>query len=149
MNTTACLKDNSPLQREAGREMVAGGPPLGRPAPEGGSRLAALREDSFPDLYPRLNPRTGARGAGAPLPTELGEFRITGHRSLTWEEEFVVLAGGDLRGGRPPLVRIHSQCLTGDVFGSIKCDCGPQLRAALAMIASEGRGVIVYQQQEG
>jgi 3,4-dihydroxy 2-butanone 4-phosphate synthase / GTP cyclohydrolase II len=60
-----------------------------------------------------------------------------------------VLARGEMLGPRPILVRIHSQCLTGDVFGSVKCDCGQQLRAAMEMIARERRGVIVYQQQEG
>jgi 3,4-dihydroxy 2-butanone 4-phosphate synthase/GTP cyclohydrolase II len=74
---------------------------------------------------------------------------IAGYRSLTSNEEFVALYKGDLDGDTPTLVRIHSQCLTGDVFGSIKCDCGPQLRAAMEMIEAEGRGAIVYQQQEG
>jgi len=64
-------------------------------------------------------------------------------------EEFVVLARGDLRKDRATLVRIHSQCLTGDAFGSVKCDCGQQLRTAMKLIAREGRGAIVYQQQEG
>ena len=98
----------------------------------------------------RLNkPRTVERVAEARLPTELGAFRIIGYRSLTSTEEFVVLARGELAGDRATLVRVHSQCLTGDVFGSIKCDCGRQLRAAMEMIAREGRGAIVYQQQEG
>lgn len=89
------------------------------------------------------------RVAEARLPTEVGEFRIIGYRSLTSSEEFVVLARGELRADRATLVRIHSQCLTGDAFGSLKCDCGPQLRAAMEMIAREGCGAIVYQQQEG
>ena len=96
-----------------------------------------------------INPRTVERVADARLPTEFGEFRIIGYRSLTSNEEFVVLARGELRGARPTLVRIHSQCLTGDVFGSVKCDCGQQLRTAMKLIEREGRGVIVYQQQEG
>lgn len=94
-------------------------------------------------------PRTVERVADARLPTELAEFRIIGYRSLTTKEEFVVLARGDLAENRVTLVRIHSQCLTGDVFRSVKCDCGPQLRAAMELIARDGRGVIVYQQQEG
>jgi 3,4-dihydroxy 2-butanone 4-phosphate synthase / GTP cyclohydrolase II len=99
---------------------------------------------------PRLiDSRTVERVAEARLPTEFGEFRIIGYRSLNSTEEFVVLAQGRLRTNRPTLVRIHSQCLTGDVFGSVKCDCGQQLRAAMKMIAQEGRGAIVYQQQEG
>ena len=89
------------------------------------------------------------RVADARLPTELGEFRIIGYRSLLSNEEFVVLSRGDLRGNRATLVRIHSQCLTGDVFGSVKCDCGQQLRSAMKLIEDEGRGAIVYQQQEG
>lgn len=89
------------------------------------------------------------RVADANLPTERGEFRIAGYRSLTSDEEFVVLIKGEMRPDVPTLVRIHSQCLTGDVFGSIKCDCGPQLHKAMDMIEAEGRGAIVYQQQEG
>jgi 3,4-dihydroxy 2-butanone 4-phosphate synthase/GTP cyclohydrolase II len=93
--------------------------------------------------------KTVERVAEARLPTELGEFRIIGYRSLTTNEEFVVLARGQLSHDLATLVRVHSQCLTGDVFGSVKCDCGQQLRAAMEMIARAGRGVIVYQQQEG
>jgi GTP cyclohydrolase II len=89
------------------------------------------------------------RVAEAMLPTEVGQFRIAGYRSLTSSEEFVVLYKGELRPDIPALVRIHSQCLTGDVFGSMKCDCGRQLRRAMEMIEREGRGAIVYQQQEG
>jgi 3,4-dihydroxy 2-butanone 4-phosphate synthase / GTP cyclohydrolase II len=83
------------------------------------------------------------------LPTEIGEFRIAGYRSLVSDEEFVVLFKGEMDADIPTLVRIHSQCLTGDVFGSIKCDCGPQLHRAMELIEREGRGAIVYQQQEG
>ena len=82
-------------------------------------------------------------------PTEWGGFKIAGYRSLTSDEEFVVLYKGELRPDVPTLVRIHSQCLTGDVFGSTKCDCGPQLHRTMEMIQKEGRGAIVYQQQEG
>ncbi|HYJ46726.1 MAG TPA: hypothetical protein VEV81_08940, partial [Pyrinomonadaceae bacterium] len=85
------------------------------------------------------------RVAEARLPTEVGEFRIAGYRSRTSGEEFVVLCKGELKPERPTLVRIHSQCLTGDVFGSVKCDCGRQLRAAMEMIEREGCGAIVYQ----
>jgi 3,4-dihydroxy 2-butanone 4-phosphate synthase/GTP cyclohydrolase II len=89
------------------------------------------------------------RVAVATLPTEWGEFQIAGYRSLTSDEEFVVLYLGEMRREVPTLVRIHSQCLTGDVFGSTKCDCGPQLHRTMEMIQQEGRGAIVYQQQEG
>lgn len=98
---------------------------------------------------PRMAEKTIERVAAARLPTEYGEFRIIGYRSLTSDEEFVALARGELRADRPALARIHSQCLTGDVFGSVKCDCGRQLQAAMRLIAEEGCGVIVYQQQEG
>lgn len=87
--------------------------------------------------------------AEANLPTEIGEFRIAGYRSLTSNEEFVCLYKGEFQMGAATLVRIHSQCLTGDVLGSIKCDCGPQLQRAMELIEREGRGAIVYQQQEG
>jgi len=92
---------------------------------------------------------TVQRVAIANLPTEWGDFRIAAYRSLTTEEEFVVLFKGEMKRDVPTLVRIHSQCLTGDVFGSTKCDCGRQLHQTLQMIQQEGLGAIVYQQQEG
>ena len=94
-------------------------------------------------------PHTVEQVAEARLPTETGEFRIIGFRSLVSSEEFVALVRGDLRTDQPSLVRIHSQCMTGDVFGSVKCDCGRQLQAAMKLIAQAGHGAIVYQQQEG
>jgi GTP cyclohydrolase II len=95
------------------------------------------------------SPVTVERVAEAFLPTEFGDFQIIGYRSLISNEEFVVLTCGALQDEKSTLVRIHSQCLTGDVFGSAKCDCGQQLRAAMRLIADENCGVIVYQQQEG
>jgi len=92
---------------------------------------------------------TVERVAVANLPTEWGDFQIAAYRSLTTQEEFVVLFKGEMRRDLPTLVRIHSQCLTGDVFGSTKCDCGRQLHSTMQMIEQEGRGAIVYQQQEG
>jgi 3,4-dihydroxy 2-butanone 4-phosphate synthase / GTP cyclohydrolase II len=89
------------------------------------------------------------RVAEAKLPTAWGDFKIAGYRSLTSAEEFVVLYKGEMRPDVPTLVRIHSQCLTGDVFGSTKCDCGEQLHRTMELIEEEGRGAIVYQQQEG
>lgn len=94
-------------------------------------------------------PKTVEQVATAKLPTEIGKFQIAGYRSLISDEEFVVLYKGEMNSEIPTLVRIHSQCLTGDVFSSIKCDCGPQLHMAMSMIEKEGRGAIVYQQQEG
>lgn len=101
------------------------------------------------DCPPRGRKISVERVATAKLPTKAGKFQIAGYRSLKSDEEFVVLFKGEMRPDVPTLVRIHSQCLTGDVFGSIKCDCGPQLRKAMKMIEKEGRGAIVYQQQEG
>lgn len=105
--------------------------------------------DSSLDRHGLVNPGTVERVAEARLPTDFGEFRIIGYRSLTSDEEFVALARGQLQADCPTLVRIHSQCMTGDVFGSLKCDCGQQLDAAMRLIADEGYGVIVYQLQEG
>ena len=85
----------------------------------------------------------------ADLPTKWGDFKIAGYRSLISDEEFVVLYKGEMVAEIPTLVRIHSQCLTGDVFASTKCDCGRQLHRTMEMIQEEGRGAIVYQQQEG
>ena len=98
---------------------------------------------------PQDAPLTVERVAEARLPTETGEFRILGYRSLVSSEDFVVVMKGELRADRASLVRIHSQCMTGDVFGSVKCDCGRQLEAAMRLIEQEGHGAIVYQQQEG
>ena len=96
-----------------------------------------------------VNANSVERVAVASLPTEWGDFQIAGYRSLTSQEEYVALYKGEMRRDVPTLVRIHSQCLTGDVFGSTKCDCGEQLHTTLRMIQQEGRGAIVYQQQEG
>ena len=92
--------------------------------------------------------------ASADFPTRWGEFRIygfeasTGNGSSGEKEEAVALVMGDVRSA-PPLVRIHSQCLTGDVFGSLRCDCRQQLEMALSMIAKQGFGVLIYEQKEG
>ena len=97
----------------------------------------------------RASLSTIRRVADAKLPTEFGDFQIIGYRSLDSVEEFIALVKGVLRPDRASLVRIHSQCMTGDVFGSTRCDCGNQLHEAMRFIASEGHGAIVYQQQEG
>jgi GTP cyclohydrolase II len=90
--------------------------------------------------------------ASADFPTLWGHFRILGFQSSAVEgraaEEAVALVMGDIH-AKPPLVRIHSQCLTGDVFGSLRCDCRQQLEMALAMIAEAGSGILIYEQQEG
>jgi GTP cyclohydrolase II len=89
--------------------------------------------------------------AEADFPTQFGSFRIYGFEGREGDltEEAVVLKMGNLAGDPPPLVRIHSQCLTGDVFHSLRCDCRAQLEIALQSIAQEGRGLIVYEHQEG
>ena len=89
------------------------------------------------------------RVADALLPTEYGEFRIVGYRNDVDSSEHVALVQGDLAGAEDVLVRMHSRCLTGDVFHSLRCDCGPQLDAALRLIGEAGRGVVVYLDQEG
>ena len=88
--------------------------------------------------------------AEADFPTRFGRFRIFGFdgRGPDWVEEAVVLTMGDLAGD-PPLVRVHSQCLTGDVFHSLRCDCRGQLELSLERIAAEGRGLLIYEHQEG
>ncbi len=89
------------------------------------------------------------RAAAASLPTEYGEFRVVAYESLLDRETHVALVKGDLGEGENVLVRVHSKCLTGDVFHSARCDCGPQLEAAMQRIADEGRGVLLYLNQEG
>jgi 3,4-dihydroxy 2-butanone 4-phosphate synthase/GTP cyclohydrolase II len=89
------------------------------------------------------------RVAEARLPTPFGEFRIIGYRNDVDQAEHVALVFGDVSGRRAVLVRMHSKCLTGDVFGSARCDCGWQLHAAMRTIAEQGAGVIVYLDQEG
>ncbi|HZT58138.1 MAG TPA: GTP cyclohydrolase II [Pyrinomonadaceae bacterium] len=108
-----------------------------------------LKEEEVLDCPWSKQALTVERVSDARLPTEVGEFRIAGYRSKTSDEEFVVLYKGEMNPDKPTLARIHSQCLTGDVFGSTKCDCGRQLRRAMELIEQEGRGAIVYQQQEG
>ena len=89
--------------------------------------------------------------AEADFPTRSGHFRICGFRGTgSGAEEFVVLKKGDLGSGEAaPLLRIHSQCLTGEAFGSLRCDCGPQLSMALSMIAESDCGLLIYDPQEG
>lgn len=88
--------------------------------------------------------------AEAKLPNRFGEaFKVRAFRSLLDGNEHLVLQLGDVTNGPPPLVRVHSECMTGDVFGSTRCDCGPQLHKAMEMITTEGRGVVLYLRQEG
>ncbi|QIQ34455.1 bifunctional 3,4-dihydroxy-2-butanone-4-phosphate synthase/GTP cyclohydrolase II [Parageobacillus toebii NBRC 107807] len=83
------------------------------------------------------------------LPTEFGKFKAIGYTNIVDGKEHVALVKGEIIPDEPILVRVHSECLTGDVFGSCRCDCGPQLHAALRQIEEEGRGVLLYMRQEG
>ncbi|MBU5342101.1 MULTISPECIES: bifunctional 3,4-dihydroxy-2-butanone-4-phosphate synthase/GTP cyclohydrolase II [Bacillaceae] len=83
------------------------------------------------------------------LPTEFGDFRAIGFTSKNDGKEHVALVKGEIRAEEPILIRVHSECLTGDVFGSNRCDCGPQLHAALSQIHKEGKGILLYMRQEG
>jgi 3,4-dihydroxy 2-butanone 4-phosphate synthase/GTP cyclohydrolase II len=99
--------------------------------------------------YRLQNERLVHRIAEAKLPTSHGEFRIVGYRNDVDEREHVALVFGDVKGKPNVLVRMHSKCLTGDVFHSHRCDCGWQLDSSMRMIAQEGAGVVVYLDQEG
>ncbi len=87
--------------------------------------------------------------AEARLPTKFGEFIVMSYKSNVDADEHVALVKGDISGDEPVLVRVHSECLTGDVFGSLRCDCGDQIKLAMQSIAEEGRGVFLYVRQEG
>ncbi len=101
---------------------------------------------SIADLiaYRRRTEKLVRRVAEAPIPTPYGPFTAVGYESTTDGEQHVALVRGDVRGQPDVLVRMHSECLTGDVFGSLRCDCGTQLDDAMRQIAAEGRGVVVY-----
>ncbi len=99
--------------------------------------------------YRLKNERLVGRVAEATLPTRYGEFRVVGYSNLVDDREHIALVLGEVAGADDVLVRVHSKCLTGDVFGSGRCDCGPQLEAALRHVSEEGCGVIVYLDQEG
>ncbi len=83
------------------------------------------------------------------LPTEFGDFRAVGYSNIIDGKEHIALVKGEITSDEATLVRVHSECLTGDVFGSFRCDCGPQLHAALAQIEEEGKGILLYMRQEG
>jgi 3,4-dihydroxy 2-butanone 4-phosphate synthase/GTP cyclohydrolase II len=87
--------------------------------------------------------------ARASMPTWLGDFEVAGYESLLDGEQFLALVKGQIDGGTDVLARIHSQCVTSEVFGSTRCDCALQLDAAIRLIQQHGRGVVVYQFQEG
>ncbi len=99
--------------------------------------------------YRLTKTRLVTRVAEAELPTRHGDFRVIAYKSVLDGGEHVALGKGDLDGESDVLVRMHSECMTGDVFGSLRCDCGQQLEAALERIAEEGQGAVVYLRQEG
>lgn len=89
------------------------------------------------------------KGVTVNLPTEFGDFKMHAYKQTTTGEEHVALTKGEWAQDEPVLVRVHSSCVTGDIFGSFRCDCGPQLHEAMRQIEKAGKGVIVYMQQEG
>ncbi|HEX3172703.1 MAG TPA: bifunctional 3,4-dihydroxy-2-butanone-4-phosphate synthase/GTP cyclohydrolase II [Solirubrobacterales bacterium] len=99
--------------------------------------------------YRRRTEKLVERVVATALPTAFGDFSAVGYRSLVDDKHHVAMVKGDVDGAEDVLVRVHSECLTGDVFHSMRCDCGDQLEAALAMIEREGRGVLLYLSQEG
>jgi 3,4-dihydroxy 2-butanone 4-phosphate synthase/GTP cyclohydrolase II len=122
-----------------------------RPALEAFAARHGLAFITVADLvaYRLRTERLVHRVAEARLPTEHGEFTVIGYRNDVDAREHVALVHGDVAGQADVLVRMHSKCLTGDVFHSRRCDCGPQLHAAMERIVAAGRGVIVYLDQEG
>src|ERR1700722_17502879 len=99
--------------------------------------------------YRRRNEKLVGRGASVRLPTEFGVFEAVGFREKLTGKTHVALVKGDIEGAENVLVRVHSECLTGDVFHSLRCDCGEQLEQSLARIETEGTGVLLYMAQEG
>lgn len=99
--------------------------------------------------YRLTRERFVVREAIASLPSAYGEFKVYAYRNTLDGREHLAFVKGDVEGQKDVLIRVHSECLTGDVFASLRCDCGPQLEAAMAMIAKEERGVLIYLRQEG
>lgn len=99
--------------------------------------------------YRKRNETLVIKKAEAMLPSQFGDFKVIGFQSVLDDSDYVALVKGEWEEDEPILVRVHSECLTGDVFGSYRCDCGPQLHAAMEMVQAEGKGVILYLPQEG
>ena len=114
-------------------------------------RRHGLKMITVADLiaYRRRHDKLVERVVATKLPTGFGEFEAVGYRELVGGKHHVALVKGDVDGKQDVLVRVHSECLTGDVFHSLRCDCGEQLESALAMIEREGEGVLLYLSQEG
>ena len=121
------------------------------PQLEAFAREHGLAIASIADLisYRKRTEHLVRRAAVADLPTEYGTFKVMSYSSPIDDQEHIALVKGDVEGKENVLVRVHSQCLTGDVFGSLRCDCGAQLAHALSLIEAEGCGVVVYMRQEG
>lgn len=100
-------------------------------------------------VYRRLSDKLVEKATTINLPTKYGAFQVSGYLSILDQKEHLALVKGTVDDGQPVLLRVHSECLTGDVFHSLRCDCGDQLEAALAKIEAEGRGVLLYMRQEG
>lgn len=115
------------------------------------ARRHKLKICSIEDLiqYRRTREKLVERVESIRMPTAFGDFQLVLYRAATDDKNHVALVHGDVQGRSDVLVRVHSECLTGDVFGSLRCDCGPQLQQALRQIAEAGRGVLVYMRQEG
>jgi 3,4-dihydroxy 2-butanone 4-phosphate synthase/GTP cyclohydrolase II len=114
-------------------------------------RQHRLKMVTIADLitYRQRRERLVERAAEARMPTAHGEFRVIGYRSLIDDKDHLAVVKGDVAGKDDVLVRVHSECRTGDVFGSLRCDCGEQLDSAMAMIEERGEGVLLYLAQEG
>jgi 3,4-dihydroxy 2-butanone 4-phosphate synthase/GTP cyclohydrolase II len=114
-------------------------------------KLHHLKMCTIRDLieYRRAREKLVVREQEVAMPTKFGEFKLHLYRSILDGQHHAALVMGTVRDQDNILVRVHSECLTGDVFGSLRCDCGPQLHDALQRIAAEGRGVLVYMRQEG
>jgi 3,4-dihydroxy 2-butanone 4-phosphate synthase/GTP cyclohydrolase II len=114
-------------------------------------RRHGLKMITVADLiaYRRRHDKLVERVVSTRLPTAFGEFTVVGYRALLDDKHHVAMIKGEVDGEEEVLVRVHSECLTGDVFHSLRCDCGEQLESALAMIEREGRGVLLYLAQEG
>ncbi len=121
-------------------------PQLERMAAEHGIKIVSVAQII---AYRRLHEKLIQRVAEASLPTRYGDFLAIAYKSAIDPDEHVALTRGELDGERPVLVRVHSECLTGDVFHSLRCDCGEQIDLAMKAIADEGRGVFLYMRQEG
>lgn len=118
------------------------------------AKVHGLKIISIQDLirYRTIRTKLVEKVAEIKLPTEYGDFQAHAYRSLLDDQVdrlHIALVKGEIKGDEPIIVRVHSECMTGDVFGSLRCDCGPQLHSALRMVEKEGKGVVLYMRQEG